>query len=64
VLNFNQSVVYCIEPHLIDGRSRLIEEHLGERHKLVTRDGNAIDCVSVDRRARYVYNVLISASMA
>nr|CAH0103169.1 unnamed protein product [Daphnia galeata] len=47
---------YFIEPNLIDGRSRLIEEHLGERHKLVTRDGNAIDCVSVDRRASPGYS--------
>ncbi|EFX64945.1 hypothetical protein DAPPUDRAFT_65805 [Daphnia pulex] len=47
-------IQHFIESHLIDGRSRLIEDLQGERHKLVTRDGNAIDCISVDRRGRYV----------
>jgi hypothetical protein len=62
VFKLNECVV-SIESHLIDGRSRLIEDLQGERHKLVTRDGNAIDCISVDRRGRYVSNMLLASAM-
>ncbi len=61
MFKLNECVV-SIESHLIDGRSRLIEDLQGERHKLVTRDGNAIDCISVDRRGRYVSNMFTCVS--
>ncbi|KAH9361410.1 hypothetical protein HPB48_003916 [Haemaphysalis longicornis] len=47
---------------LVQGRARLIEEHNAIRHKLLTRDGNEIDSVFVDRRNSTVYpngNILV-----
>lgn len=43
-----------LDPHLVEGRSRLIEELQGERYKLMSRDENSIDCIAVDRRGKYV----------
>ena len=52
----NISVIYFKNivsgPHLIDGRSRMVEENKGRRCKLETRDGNYIDTMFVDRRSR------------
>ena len=45
-------VFYPIDPHLVDGRARFIEEHQGQRYKLVTEDGNSIDAMAVDRRGK------------
>lgn len=39
-----------MEPAITAGRSRLIEEHGGIRHKLIACDGNSIDTMFVDRR--------------
>ncbi|KAL3213326.1 hypothetical protein MRX96_035512 [Rhipicephalus microplus] len=47
---------------LFKGRARLIEEHNAMRHKLLTRDGNEIDSVFVDRRNSTIYangNILV-----
>ena len=43
--------LFLLDTHLVDGRSRLIEEHGGQRHKLEARDGNHIDTIFVDRRS-------------
>ncbi|GIY28640.1 hypothetical protein CEXT_529241 [Caerostris extrusa] len=39
-----------LAPILLKGRSKLIEEHNGERFKLLSKDGNEIDSMLVDRR--------------
>lgn len=39
-----------MEPAISAGRSKLIEEHGGMRHKLEAFDGNSIDTMFVDRR--------------
>lgn len=52
----------AVAPMLVQGRARLIEEHNALRHKLLTRDGNEIDSVFVDRRNSTVYangNILV-----
>ncbi|XP_076342923.1 phosphatidylserine lipase ABHD16A [Tachypleus tridentatus] len=45
----------AVGPMLIQGRAKLIEQHGAERFKLITRDGNAIDSVFVDRRSKKEY---------
>ncbi|XP_064457359.1 phosphatidylserine lipase ABHD16A-like isoform X2 [Ornithodoros turicata] len=40
----------AVGPMLIQGRAKLVEEYGGVRNKLLTRDGNEIDSVFVDRR--------------
>lgn len=42
----------AVAPMLLQGRARLIEEHNAVRNKLLTRDGNEIDSVLVDRRSQ------------
>ncbi|XP_035214771.1 phosphatidylserine lipase ABHD16A-like [Stegodyphus dumicola] len=37
-------------PLLLKGRAKLIEDYNGERFKLLTRDGNEIDSMLIDRR--------------
>lgn len=37
----------------MDGRARFIEEHQGQRYKLLTEDGNSIDTMAVDRRGKW-----------
>jgi len=39
-----------VERPLMDGRMKLIEEHAGQRFKLVTRDKNEIDTMFVEQR--------------
>ncbi|GFU16528.1 hypothetical protein NPIL_547091 [Nephila pilipes] len=39
-----------LSPILLKGRSKLVEEYNGERFKLLTKDGNEIDSMFVDRR--------------
>ncbi|GFR31373.1 hypothetical protein TNCT_473981, partial [Trichonephila clavata] len=39
-----------LSPILLKGRSKLVEEHNGQRFKLLTKDGNEIDSMFVDRR--------------
>lgn len=39
-----------MDPAITAGRSKLIEEHGGVRHKLISYDGNSIDSMFVDRR--------------
>lgn len=39
-----------MEPAIAAGRAKLIEEHGGVRHKLISCDGNSIDSMFVDRR--------------
>lgn len=46
-LGFLQTIMY---PAIASGRSKLIEEHGGIRHKLESYDGNFIDTMFVDRR--------------
>ena len=43
---------FALHNHLIEGRTRLVEQNGGERYKLLARDGNHIDCMFVDRRGR------------
>ena len=40
-----------MEPAIVSGRAKLIEEHGGVRHKLEAYDGNFIDTMFVDRRS-------------
>lgn len=57
----------AVAPMLVQGRARLIEEHNAIRHKLLTRDGNEIDSVFVDRRNSTVYpngNILVQYQIA
>ncbi|KZS18192.1 Protein ABHD16A [Daphnia magna] len=49
-------IQHFIDPHLVEGRSRLIEELQGERYKLMSRDENSIDCIAVDRRGKPQYS--------
>ncbi|KAG8194553.1 hypothetical protein JTE90_013300 [Oedothorax gibbosus] len=39
-----------LSPMLLKGRSKLVEEHKGERYKLLAKDGNEIDSMFIDRR--------------
>ena len=55
----NYFIKFVEEPHLIDGRTRFIEEHDGQRYKLIAKDGNSIDVISVDRRKKYIQPLLI-----
>ena len=41
-----------LEKPLMDGRTKLVMDHLGERSKVVTWDRNEIDTMFVDRRAK------------
>ncbi|XP_055947694.1 phosphatidylserine lipase ABHD16A-like [Argiope bruennichi] len=45
-----------LSPILLKGRSKLVEEHNGERFKLLTEDGNEIDSMFVDRRNNPQFN--------
>lgn len=51
-----------LAPILLKGRTKLIEEHSGERFKLYTKDGNEIDALFVDKRGNESYpngNILV-----
>ena len=41
-----------LEKPLMDGRTKLVMDHLGERSKVVTWDRNEIDTMFVDRRGK------------
>ena len=43
---------YALSTHLLEGRTKLVEQNGGERYKLLARDGNQIDVMFVDRRGR------------
>lgn len=42
-----------LEPHLIDGRAKMIEQQGARRYKLEALDGNAIDTIFIDMRNKY-----------
>jgi len=42
----------ALQPHLLQGRAKLVEEQGGRRAKIRTRDGNEIDTMFIDRRGR------------
>ena len=42
-----------LEKPLMDGRTKLVVDHLGERSKVVTWDRNEIDTMFVDMRKKY-----------
>lgn len=51
-----------LSPMLLKGRAKLIEDYNGERFKLLTKEGNEIDSLFVDRRRRADYpdgNILV-----
>ena len=41
-----------LEKPLMDGRTKLVTENMGERSKVVTWDRNEIDTMFVDRRGK------------
>ena len=41
-----------LEKPLMDGRTKLVMDHLGERSKVITWDRNEIDTMFVDRRGK------------
>ena len=41
-----------LDKPLMEGRTKLVMDHLGERSKVVTWDRNEIDTMFVDRRGR------------
>ncbi|XP_054713956.1 phosphatidylserine lipase ABHD16A-like [Uloborus diversus] len=51
-----------LAPMLLKGRAKLMEEYNGERFKLLTKDGNEIDSLLVDRRENNFFpngNILV-----
>jgi len=48
-----------VEKPLIEGRTKLMLEHGGERFKVGTRDGNMIDTMFVDQRAKNSGSTLV-----
>ena len=42
-----------LERPLLDGRTKLVMDHMGERSKVVTWDNNEIDTMFVDMRKKY-----------
>ncbi|XP_046996590.1 phosphatidylserine lipase ABHD16A [Schistocerca americana] len=44
---------YMLFPMLLQGRTKLITEHNGQRYKLKSRDGNEIDTMFVDNRNKH-----------
>ena len=45
-----------LERPLLDGRTKLVMDHSGERSKIVTWDNNEIDTMFVDMRKKYTLN--------
>ena len=43
----------CSDNAIMQGRTKLMEEDRAERFKLLTRDGNELDSVFVDKRKKY-----------
>jgi len=50
---------YLVERPLIEGRTKLVLEHGGERFKVETRDGNLIDTMFVDQRSKNSGSTLV-----
>ncbi|XP_065339310.1 phosphatidylserine lipase ABHD16A [Cloeon dipterum] len=48
-----QTLQFFIDNAIVQGRIKLIEEERGERFKMLTRDGNELDAVFVDKRKRH-----------
>ena len=50
---FIKLLFFKTDQMLVNGREKLVKDNKGLRGKLQTREGNHIDTMFVDRRARY-----------
>ncbi|XP_059475894.1 phosphatidylserine lipase ABHD16A [Neocloeon triangulifer] len=48
-----RTLQFFIDNAIVQGRTKLIEENRADRFKMLTRDGNELDSVFVDRRKRH-----------
>lgn len=44
--------MFCTDPVLVEGRSKLVEENNGQRFKLQTSHGNYVDSMFIDNRKK------------